>query len=273
MTTKLFFALFSATLFIASCQKNGEFQENVHYSEINVAWNYNPYPAKRFSVEVDGEKITDTLLFQNSDYRYNSATKRILGNKNPKRFILKDAEAGIVLLDTMIKIEGQAKVRLLALNETDKPIIAGETEQPTDPLTRDTARYSFIYNDPKLPDSILMKFYLSDENSLPVYDPVAFETMVLKRNEFTSYINFAFNNYRNTVFYFTIQDAKTRNMIQDIDGNSFAGWFYGLYLAGNYTTPTTFKFSQVLIRYADPNEPDDFRKDRFYDQIIGSTPW
>lgn len=272
-TIKLFPALFSASILIASCQKNGDPQTVLTYSEINVAWNYNPYPEKVFSVEVDGEKITDSLMYQNSNPNYNEAAKRILGDRNPKRFVLKDADAGTVLIDTLIHIESRTKIRLLALSTTDKPVIAGESEQPADPANRDTAKYSFIYNDIKLPDSIIMTFYSGDDSQIPAYNPEAFETLVMKRNTFSRYLNFAFNNYPNTVFYFSIKDAKTGDMIQDIDGNTFVGFGYGIYLGGNYTSPTSFKFNKVLIRYADPNEPDEFKRDRFYDQVIGQTAW
>jgi hypothetical protein len=273
-TNKLFIALIIATLFAASCQKNGEVQKVLTYSEITVAWNYNPYPTKPFSVIIDGQPITDSLMYQSADTRHLSATKIILGDNNPKKFVLKDVETGNVVLDTLIELSGQKSIALLALSATDKPAIAGGGEQPTDPLSRDSAKYSYIYNDPKLPDSVLVKFYAGDGAVFPEYDPHPFDSVVLKRNEFSRYISFPWAAYDYPTFYFELIDAKTLEFIQPIDKTStFEGYAYGVATGQNFQAPTTVKFTKMLIRFADPDEWDIFRINRFYDLILSETPW
>lgn len=273
MTKKqLFLALFSATLFIASCQKNGELQTVLTYSQVEVSWNYNPYPTRVFSVEVDGVKVADTLMYQSPVFRYTTAVQRILGNQNPKRFILKDVATGEVVMDTMVTISGETRFRLIALSENDKPGFVNETELPTDPLTRDTTKYSFIYNDPKLPDSVILHFHLGNADYIPDYNPLPFDSVILKRNEFSRYLSFPYKDFSYPVFYFTIGDAKAQTSIQGIDGNTLTGFCYGIYLS-NPAAPPIYKFSKVLIKYGGSDEPDELRRNRFYDAILSEVPW
>lgn len=271
MTTKqLFLALFSATLIFTSCQKNGELQTTIKYSEINIRWNYNPYPDKPFSVVVDGETVADTLMFAPGNYRIGN--KRILGEKNPKQLVLKDLETGKIVLDTMVNIIGYTAIRLQALSATDKPAFVGEEIVPEDPASRDSAKYSFIYNDVKLPDSVILKMYIGDINMFPMYDEPAVAILVLKRNEFSAYASIPFHTYQTPVHYFELYDAKTQDLIQGIDGNNFTGYAYGI-SQGNTSAPTTYKFTKVLIRFADPDETNEFRINRFYDLILNQVSW
>lgn len=258
---------------MAACKRSGDFQTVLNYSEVTVSWNYNPYPSKVFSVEINEQLITDSLMFQNDDPGLTRATQHIMGDQPLKKFVLKEVPSGTVVLDTMINISGITKIALLALSVTDKPAIAGGGEQPTDPVSRDSAKYSYVYNDPKLPDSVLLKLYIGDGNLLPEYVPDAFDSVVLKRNEFSRYISFPWNDYEFTSFYFEILDAKSKEYIQRTDPNTFAGYAYGLSMGNNFGAPTAIKFTQVLIRFAAPDEPDPFRQERYYDQILSETRW
>lgn len=272
-TKQLFFALCTAILFTSSCQKNGEPDIVLTYSELQVSWNYNPYPAKVFSVEVDGKLVADTLVFQSNKLEHTIATKTITGDNPFKKFVLKDVASGTVVLDTTVRISGLTRIKLLALSATDKPTIAGGgDEELSDPANRDSAKYSYIYNDPKLPDSVLVKFYVGNFDLFPEHDPVPFATTVLKRNEFGTYITYPFNAYDYPAFFFELYDAKSNDLIQGIDPDLFIGYSYGI-SNGNMTAPTTIKFTQVLIRYADPDEQDPFKQGRFYDQVLSETKW
>jgi hypothetical protein len=216
-------------------------------------------------------------MYQSSNYSYTFASKRITGNSNPKELIIKDVDLGTIVLDTMIEVKGNSAIALLAISLTDKPIVVGGGETPSDPMNRDSAKYSYIYTDPTLPDSIQLNIHASDSYQYPIYEAVPFASVILYRGQFSPYLSYPFK-YGFCDFWFDISDAKSGASIQAIDPDNFIGYSIGLSngagnLGGNYTSPTSYKFSAVLLKFADPNETDDFKKNRYHDLVLTQTSW
>lgn len=260
---------FICLVLFTACQKDGVFQEALQYADLTVSWSYNTDPGKPYKVEFDGIEITDSLIY--NDPQKNSATKRLVLRSNSGRFILKDDVAGTVILDTTIIINNKENLRLLQLSPDEKPIIAnGAGENEPDPETRDVTKLQLIYTTPKLPDSIRVDFYSFNLSTYEMDQPYM-NRYILKRGAFSDYKPFKFIYGFDTFFFFEVFDAKTGELIQTYDLNTFQGVGYSI-LNNSGTANPDIKMMTAIVQWGEADDPNGF-PDMIYDFPLFFKNW
>ncbi|RPD38176.1 hypothetical protein [Chitinophaga barathri] len=279
---KTIFTLLTIILF-ASCQKKGELLTSPEYFEVTLKWFYTPNNLTAYRVEVEGEKLTDSLMYGSAPY--NLVTKVLSGStKGMKRLVLKVNETDSTVLDTTFEISGKTTLQLLAIDPTDRPQImkgnSGGSEE-ADPADRSNTKIRYYYSDPKLPDSIKMIFYRGNPNVRPfTYEQPSVAELVVKRSEFSSYLDLKMDTYgRNTYFLFQIINAQTGEMVQDISITSTVlanAIGYTETMSATSTKASNglpnFKIVTTILKWGEADAPAA-RRNKFHDQPLFQTRW
>lgn len=277
---KTIFAFFSFVTIMSACQKNGELQPELSYYQIYIKWFYTPNGDVPYKVEIDGLKVTDSLIFSKTEY--NLANKLVTDNgKKLKHLVISDADKDSIVLDTMIHINGKRTVQLLAVSPEDRPVImdGGNNEEGEADPDSTAAKYRYYYSEPLLPDSISMEFYYCNATTRPfVLDLPSAHTLTVRKGEFSDYLELDMSKYGNNTFIlFDLKDAKTDTLIQQVVvqrqiaiSTGFSEAYSKNRNAGNDLS--LHKFVTAILRYGGPDEATA-RRNRFHDLFLFGTPW
>lgn len=278
MKKYLLFLLFPF-LWLAACQKNGDLVPQPEFFEIRLTWLYTPDAEVSYSVDVEGERIKDSLVF-NEGQKY--ANKLMPGaSSGRKRIVLKVSGTDSTVLDTSVMVNGKADLMLLAVSPAERPSLlqggaGGDEAGPTAP---NRAKHRFYYSEPLLPDSVRMEIHVCDIGSRPfTIAPTPAGSLTVKRGAFSPYVELPMDVYgRNTLYLYRLLDARDGSVVQDIEFRHAtridlaAGYSesFRSNRAGNDGLPPQ-KLMTAVFRWGGPEEPAA-RQNKFYDFILFGT--
>lgn len=265
----LFLFITLSFIFIA-CQKEGDFQEQLQYTDFRVTWAYNLNPGIPYTIELNGIPITDSLIY--NDPEKNFAAKMFALTGSTGRLLVKEGEEQKLVLDTVITITNRTHVRLVQLSAEGKPFVAGGVEgEVTDPEARDMTDLQLIYVNPRLPDSIRVNFYVLNLATFEVDMPYA-HSYVLRRGVFSEYQSFRFVYGPDMIFMMEVEDPRTGEMIQAYDLNTFfPGLANTVYNSSGKPVPDLKRVTGI-IEWGGPDDPMGY-VDLIYDYPLFSENW
>ncbi|WP_109700537.1 hypothetical protein [Chitinophaga deserti] len=278
---KCFLPALLALLFTA-CQKNGDLVAQPEFFEIRLTWLYTPDTDVAYTVEFEGNRVTDSLVF-NIDQKF--ARKMLPGaSMGKKRIVLKVTGTDSTVLDTSVMVNGMASFQLLAVSATDKPVLVGgnsEGGETPDPSSRTHGKHRYYYTDPLLPDSVRMEIHVCNAGVRPfTYQEAPSGVLNLKKGAFSPYIELPMDVYgRNTLYLFKLINPKDGSMIQDItfrhatridQAAGYSDSFRSNRASADGVPP--YKFVTSILRYGGPDEVPA-RQDKFHDLTLFMTNW
>lgn len=266
-------------LWLTACQKNGDAVPQPEFFEVRLKWLYTPDAEVSYSVDVEGERIKDSLVF-NEAQKY--ANKLMPGaSSGPKRIVLKVSGTDSTVLDTSVMVNGKAELMLLAVSPADRPTIlqGGGGENEADPSAPNRAKHRFYYSEALLPDSVRMEIHVCNIGSRPfTIDPTPAGTLTVKRGEFSPYVELPMDVFgRNTLYLYRLLNARDGAVVQEIEfrhatridmATGFSESFR-TNRAGNDGLPPQ-KLMTAVLRWGGPEEAAA-RQNKFYDFILFGT--
>lgn len=196
---------------VSSCQKDGNLVKAASVTMGSVS--LISQSDNQYIVMVDGRRMGDTI---SNGRGIHEAIVEIKDSK--QHFVIQDISAGFTLIDTLISLPSPAfTYLLLQLDPAGRPMLFSNKDDESIPGA-DSAKIRFIYTDPNLPDSMKMRYYYIDGNTVE-YE--LFDSSIIYKKEIDNYITGSLLRYPGglgvTMFGFELIDAKTGNILQPLD--------------------------------------------------------